>query len=169
MCPASVPFCVLYGGAYHRQPRRLVASVGASLDAGLLVLSVAGLILGSLWAYRPRLGRLLGLGSRRKRGHLAVVYRDGVSALADDSRATRHDEGLERRAGGAPFLLTMVGHVCLTRSGIVQSVHAFGNDPELAARFLAFIGFASVFFVRLPDLSAAASALACRSGVGAVS
>ena len=42
------------------------------------------------------------------------------------------------------FLLTMVG-TFMTRSGIVQSVHAFGNDPELAARFLAFIGFASVF------------------------
>jgi len=42
------------------------------------------------------------------------------------------------------FLLTMVG-TFMTRSGIVQSVHAFGNDPELAARFLAFIGFAAVF------------------------
>jgi cytochrome c-type biogenesis protein CcmF len=42
------------------------------------------------------------------------------------------------------FLLTMVG-TFLTRSGIVQSVHAFGNDPELAARFLGFIAFATAF------------------------
>ena len=42
------------------------------------------------------------------------------------------------------FLLTMIG-TFLTRSGIVQSVHAFGNDPELAARFLGFIGFMTVF------------------------
>lgn len=42
------------------------------------------------------------------------------------------------------FLLTLVG-TFMTRSGIVQSVHAFGNDPELAARFLAFIAFMTCF------------------------
>jgi cytochrome c-type biogenesis protein CcmF len=36
------------------------------------------------------------------------------------------------------FLLTIVG-TFLTRSGIVQSVHAFGEDPELARYFVAFM------------------------------
>jgi cytochrome c-type biogenesis protein CcmF len=36
------------------------------------------------------------------------------------------------------FLLTIVG-TFLTRSGIVQSIHAFGEDPELARYFVAFM------------------------------
>ena len=36
------------------------------------------------------------------------------------------------------FLLTIVG-TFLTRSGVVQSIHAFGEDPELARYFIAFM------------------------------
>jgi cytochrome c-type biogenesis protein CcmF len=42
------------------------------------------------------------------------------------------------------FLLTIVG-TFLTRSGVVQSVHAFGEDPALARMFIAFMTITSVF------------------------
>jgi cytochrome c-type biogenesis protein CcmF len=42
------------------------------------------------------------------------------------------------------FLLTIVG-TFLTRSGIVQSVHAFGEDPALARMFIAFMLMTTVF------------------------
>jgi cytochrome c-type biogenesis protein CcmF len=42
------------------------------------------------------------------------------------------------------FLLTIVG-TFLTRSGIVQSIHAFGEDPELARYFVAFMITTVVF------------------------
>jgi cytochrome c-type biogenesis protein CcmF len=56
------------------------------------------------------------------------------------------------------FLLTIVG-TFLTRSGVVQSVHAFGEDPELARLFTMFmmailvISFGLVIY-RLPLLKA---------------
>ena len=42
------------------------------------------------------------------------------------------------------FLLTIVG-TFLTRSGVVQSIHAFGEDPQLARYFVAFMLFTLVF------------------------
>ena len=56
------------------------------------------------------------------------------------------------------FLLTIVG-TFLTRSGIVQSIHAFGEDPELARYFVAFMLSTVVFcfgwvIYRLPLLKA---------------
>jgi cytochrome c-type biogenesis protein CcmF len=56
------------------------------------------------------------------------------------------------------FLLTLFG-TFMTRSGIVQSVHSFGDNPELARMFTAFIIFTAVVsfgFViyRLPLLRA---------------
>jgi cytochrome c-type biogenesis protein CcmF len=42
------------------------------------------------------------------------------------------------------FLLTMLG-TFMTRSGIVQSVHAFGQDTTLAYIFISFIGFVAIF------------------------
>src|SRR5574338_1689608 len=56
------------------------------------------------------------------------------------------------------FLLTIFG-TFMTRSGVVQSVHAFGDDPELARLFLAFMGIVAVFsfswvIYRLPLLKA---------------
>ena len=56
------------------------------------------------------------------------------------------------------FLLTIVG-TFMTRSGIVQSVHAFGEDPQLGALFIGFMGVIVVFsfgwvIYRLPLLRA---------------
>ncbi|MCC7177558.1 MAG: cytochrome c biogenesis protein CcsA [Acidobacteria bacterium] len=56
------------------------------------------------------------------------------------------------------FLLTIFG-TFMTRSGVVQSVHAFGDDPALARLFLSFMGVVSVFafgwvIYRLPLLQA---------------
>ncbi|MGE3277267.1 MAG: cytochrome c-type biogenesis CcmF C-terminal domain-containing protein [Vicinamibacterales bacterium] len=56
------------------------------------------------------------------------------------------------------FLLTIFG-TFMTRSGIVQSVHAFGEDRELAMLFTAFMGAVLVFsfgwvIYRLPLLKA---------------
>jgi cytochrome c-type biogenesis protein CcmF len=56
------------------------------------------------------------------------------------------------------FLLTIVG-TFLTRSGVVQSIHAFGEDPELARYFIAFMITTIVFcfgwvIYRLPMLKA---------------
>ena len=42
------------------------------------------------------------------------------------------------------FLLTIIA-TYLTRSGIVQSVHAFGEDPQLGALFLGFMAVTVVF------------------------
>ncbi len=56
------------------------------------------------------------------------------------------------------FLLTIVG-TFLTRSGIVQSVHAFGEDPQLTVLFTIFMGIIVTFsfgwvIYRLPLLRA---------------
>lgn len=56
------------------------------------------------------------------------------------------------------FLLTIVG-TFLTRSGVVQSVHAFGEDPQLARYFVIFMVSTTVFcfgwvIYRLPFLKA---------------
>ena len=56
------------------------------------------------------------------------------------------------------FLLTIVG-TFMTRSGIVQSVHAFGEDPQLGSLFIGFMGVIVVFsfgwvIYRLPLLRA---------------
>jgi cytochrome c-type biogenesis protein CcmF len=56
------------------------------------------------------------------------------------------------------FLLTIVG-TFLTRSGVVQSIHAFGEDPQLARYFIAFMITTIVFcfgwvIYRLPLLKA---------------
>ena len=56
------------------------------------------------------------------------------------------------------FLLTIVG-TFLTRSGVVQSIHAFGEDPQLARYFVAFMLSTVVFcfgwvIYRLPMLKA---------------
>ena len=104
-----------------------------------------GLILGSLWAYH-----VLGWG-----GYWGWDPVENAGILPwFTATAFLHSIMIQERRGMMKvwnvvlviftFLLTMIG-TFLTRSGIVQSVHAFGNDPELAARFLAFIGFATVF------------------------
>src|SRR5712692_4161576 len=66
---------------------RLVLSVGWDSSGGAL--GVCG----------ARLGRILGLGPRRKRFAAAMVDGYGFPALRDDAGKARHDEGLERLAG----------------------------------------------------------------------
>jgi len=56
------------------------------------------------------------------------------------------------------FLLTIFG-TFMTRSGVVQSVHAFGDDPALARLFLSFMAVVALFsfgwvIYRLPLLQA---------------
>jgi cytochrome c-type biogenesis protein CcmF len=56
------------------------------------------------------------------------------------------------------FLLTIFG-TFMTRSGVVQSVHAFGDDPALARLFLMFMAVIAIFsygwvIYRLPMLKA---------------
>ncbi len=104
-----------------------------------------GLILGSLWAYH-----VLGWG-----GYWGWDPVENAGLLPwFTATAFLHSMMIQERRGMLKvwnfvlviltFLLTMIG-TFMTRSGIVQSVHAFGNDPELAARFLAFIAFATAF------------------------
>ncbi len=54
------------------------------------------------------------------------------------------------------FMLTLFG-TFMTRSGVVQSVHAFGDDPELARLFTIFMALTSGDQFRLADLPAAAA------------
>ena len=104
-----------------------------------------GLILGSLWAYH-----VLGWG-----GYWGWDPVENAGFLPwFTATAFLHSIMIQERRGMMKvwnvalviitFLLTIVG-TFMTRSGIVQSVHAFGQDNELAARFLAFLGFATVF------------------------
>ena len=55
------------------------------------------------------------------------------------------------------FFLTLFG-TFMTRSGIVQSVHSFGEDPELARLFTIFMVAMLVVQLRLRDLPHAAAA-----------
>jgi cytochrome c-type biogenesis protein CcmF len=104
-----------------------------------------GLILGSLWAYH-----VLGWG-----GYWGWDPVENAGLLPwFTATAFLHSLMIQERRGMMKvwnvalviitFLLTIVG-TFMTRSGIVQSVHAFGQDNELAARFLAFMGFAAAF------------------------
>src|ERR1019366_5984410 len=80
--------------------RRKMDSHYAPLDHGRVVLSgdrrAARRALGLRGAW---LGRLLGVGSGRKRGAAALDYGHGVPAFGDDAGEARDDEGLERVAG----------------------------------------------------------------------
>ena len=58
-----------------------------------------------------RLGRLLGLGSRRKRGPAAVVHRHGVSALSHGAGAPRDAPRMERHARDCHLLPHHLRHV----------------------------------------------------------
>src|SRR4051812_9598753 len=104
-----------------------------------------GLILGALWAYEE-----LGWG-----GYWAWDPVENAGFLPWlTSTAFLHSIMVQERRGMlkvwnvclviTTFLLTMVG-TFMTRSGIVQSVHAFGQDTTLAYIFISFIGFVAIF------------------------
>ena len=104
-----------------------------------------GLILGMLWAYE-----VLGWGGYW--GWDPVENAGFLPWLT--ATAFLHSIMIQERRGMmkvwnvslviVTFLLTMLG-TFMTRSGIVQSVHAFGQDTTLAYIFIIFIGFVSVF------------------------
>ena len=65
------------------------------------------------------------------------------------------------------FFLTIFG-TYLTRSGIVQSVHAFGEDKKLGGMFTGLHGHHPGGQLRLPDQAAARAAGPGPAGIGAV-
>jgi cytochrome c-type biogenesis protein CcmF len=98
-----------------------------------------GLMLGMLWAYEE-----LGWG-----GYWAWDPVENAAALPwFTATAFLHSVMVQERRGMLrvwnvslviiTFFLTIVG-TFLTRSGVVQSVHAFGDDPALAHLFTAFM------------------------------
>jgi cytochrome c-type biogenesis protein CcmF len=104
-----------------------------------------GLILGSLWAYEELgWGGYWGWDPVENAGFLPWLT----------ATAFLHSIMIQERRGMlkvwnvclviVTFLLTIVG-TFMTRSGIVQSVHAFGQDNELAAIFLGFIALVMIF------------------------
>jgi len=116
-----------------------------------------GLILGGLWAYEE-----LGWG-----GYWAWDPVENAGLLPwFTATAFLHSVMIQERRGMmkawnlvliiVSFLLTIVG-TFMTRSGVVQSVHAFGSDPVLAWTFGAFmllivlVSFGLLFW-RLPLL-----------------
>jgi cytochrome c-type biogenesis protein CcmF len=78
-----------------------------------------------------------------------VDQRHGVPALGHDAGEEGHDENLEHRAG---FFLCILG-TFLTRSGVVQSVHAFARS-EIGKYFVAFLalGIAATVYLILERL-----------------
>jgi cytochrome c-type biogenesis protein CcmF len=123
-----------------------------------LFLSI-GLMLGMLWAYEE-----LGWG-----GYWAWDPVENAAALPwFTATAFLHSVMVQERRGMLrvwnvtlviiTFFLTIVG-TFLTRSGVVQSVHAFGDDPALARLFTIFmvtilvVSFGYVIY-RLPLLRA---------------
>ena len=103
-----------------------------------------GLTLGMLWAYE-----VLGWG-----GYWGWDPVENAGSLAwFTCTAFLHSIIIQERRGMlkvwnvflvlTSFLLTMVA-TFLTRSGFVQSVHAFGSDPVLKVSFLAFIAVGMV-------------------------
>ncbi len=104
-----------------------------------------GLVLGSLWAYEELgWGGYWGWDPVENAGFLPWLT----------STAFLHSIMVQERRGMMKvwnvslviitFLLTMIG-TFMTRSGVVQSVHAFGQDTELAIIFLCFISFVIIF------------------------
>ena len=104
-----------------------------------------GLILGSLWAYEELgWGGYWGWDPVENAGFLPWLT----------ATAFLHSIMIQERRGMMKvwnvslviitFTLTMIG-TFMTRSGIVQSVHAFGQDTELAIIFSVFIGIILLF------------------------
>jgi cytochrome c-type biogenesis protein CcmF len=118
-----------------------------------------GLILGALWAYEELgWGGYWGWDPVENAGFLPWLT----------ATAFLHSIMIQERRGMmkvwnvslviVTFILTMIG-TFMTRSGIVQSVHAFGQDTELAIIFLIFISSTLIFsfglvIYRLPLLRA---------------
>ena len=151
----SIPFAFAIGALITRRldaswirPTRRFALVA------WMLLSI-GILLGSRWSLLgARLGRLLGLGRGRERLADAVAGRDRVPALGDGPGAARDAQGLERSLIVATFALALLG-TFLVRSGILESIHAFGEStvgaPLLGLIAVVVIGSAALIVSRLDD------------------
>ncbi|HZS40901.1 MAG TPA: cytochrome c-type biogenesis CcmF C-terminal domain-containing protein [Polyangia bacterium] len=121
-----------------------------------------GLVLGSLWAYEELgWGGYWGWDPVENAGFLPWLTSTAFlhSIMIQERRAMMKVWNVCLVI--TTFLLTIIG-TFMTRSGIVQSVHAFGQDNELAIIFLTFIAVVAIFsfgFViyRLPLLRSRAS------------
>ena len=93
------PVRVRDGGARQRPHRRALAAGRAALDARAVARARRRHAAGRQVGLRgDRLGRLLGLGSRRERRADPVAHRHGVPALGDRAGEEGHAQGLERLA-----------------------------------------------------------------------
>ncbi len=125
----TVPFAIIVGsliagdvtGPWLRIAQRWNVIAWIALTAGHRARRPLGL-------RRARLGRLLGVGPGRERLAAAVAHRH-------DPAAHRHDAAQARRGCAWPsvivvmvtFVLCLFG-TFLTRSGVISSVHAFGES-----------------------------------------
>ncbi|MDB4971473.1 MAG: ccmF [Myxococcales bacterium] len=104
-----------------------------------------GLILGMLWAYEELgWGGYWGWDPVENAGFLPWLTATAFlhSILVQERRGMMKVWNVSLVI--VTFLLTMLG-TFMTRSGIVQSVHAFGQDTTLAYIFITFIGFVAIF------------------------
>jgi cytochrome c-type biogenesis protein CcmF len=112
-----------------------------------------GLLLGIL---RARLGRLVVLGSGRKRLLHAVACRHGAASFRDRYGKTRSAEGLDRAPGDLHLLALAAGHLP-GPLGCADIVHAFATDPSRGVFILGLLclfigGSLSLFAWRAPLL-----------------
>ena len=92
-----------------------------------------------IWAHEePRLGWLLGMGSGRKRRALPWFTATAFfhSVMVQERRSMLRVWNVTLVI--LTFFLTIFG-TFMTRSGVVQSVHSFGDNPELAMMFSIFM------------------------------
>ncbi len=104
-----------------------------------------GLILGSLWAYEELgWGGYWGWDPVENAGFLPWLTATAFlhSIIVQERRGMMKVWNVSLVI--VTFVLTMIG-TFMTRSGIVQSVHAFGQDNELAVIFLIFISSILIF------------------------
>src|SRR5207342_1522355 len=135
----SVPFAFAIGSLITRQPGDAWIFTTRRWTLVTWLFQSTGVMLGMLWAYH-----VLGWG-----GYWGWDPVENAGSLAwFTATAFLHSIMVQERRGMLKvwnvflaitgFLLTMIA-TFLTRSGFVQSVHAFGSDPVLKVAFLGFI------------------------------
>ena len=92
---------------------------------------------GALGLSRVGVGRVLGVGSGRKFIVSAVAHRNSISSLCDGASPKRNAKGVECCTCNTDVRSYSIG-TFLTRSGIVQSVHAFA-ETDIGWVFLVYL------------------------------
>ena len=130
------PLRLRRGRAGHRARGRHVDRPHPALDLDRVVLPLARSPHRRLVELpRAGLGRVLGVGSRRKRGLHALAHRHGVPALGDDPGAAAHAQALEHLPGRPdlqPHALRNLPHA-LRRHRLRPRVHP-GEHRRLLPR-----------------------------------